>query len=294
LVAFVSAARSGFRMDDSRTPKSRVEPGMHVDLAGRRTYADYLKLDLLLAAQQPVTGEHDEVAFIVIHHVQELWLKLIAHEVEAAMAAIRADHLPPAFKSLARVTRIQEQLIAAWDVLSTMTPADYLAFRSALGPASGFQSYQYRLVEFRLGAKDADMVLPHRHDPAVYAKLQAALNEPSLYDEALRILARRGLPVPREVLERDFSQAYVSNPKVRDVWLSIYRDPQEHFDLYELAEELVDVEDWFQQWRFRHMKTVERIIGYKPGTGGSSGVGYLKTALEHSFFPELWEVRTYL
>jgi tryptophan 2,3-dioxygenase len=294
LAAFVSAARSGFRMDDSKTPKSRVEPGMHVDLAGRRTYAEYLKLDLLLAAQQPVTREHDEVAFIVIHHVQELWLKLIAHEVEAAMAAIRADHLPPAFKSLARVTRIQEQLIAAWDVLSTMTPADYLAFRSALGPASGFQSYQYRLVEFRLGAKDADMVLPHRHDPAVYAKLQAALNEPSLYDEALRILARRGLPVPREVLERDFSQAYVSNPKVRDVWLSIYRDPQEHFDLYELAEELVDVEDWFQQWRFRHMKTVERIIGYKPGTGGSSGVGYLKTALEHSFFPELWEVRTYL
>ncbi len=281
-------------MDNSKTPKSRVEPGMHVDLAGRRSYADYLKLDLLLAAQQPVTREHDEVAFIIIHHVQELWLKLIAHEVEAAMAAIRADHLPPAFKSLARVTRIQEQLIAAWDVLSTMTPADYLAFRGALGPASGFQSYQYRLVEFRLGAKDAGMVLPHRHDAAANAKLQAALNEPSLYDEALRILARRGLPVPKEVLDRDFSQAYVSNPKVRDVWLSIYRHAPEHFDLYELAEELVDVEDWFQQWRFRHMKTVERIIGYKPGTGGSSGVGYLKTALEHSFFPELWEVRTYL
>jgi tryptophan 2,3-dioxygenase len=281
-------------MDDSKTSKSRVEPGMHVDLAGRRTYAEYLKLHLLLAAQQPVTREHDEVAFIVIHHVQELWLKLIAHEVEAAMAAIRADHLPPAFKSLARVTRIQEQLIAAWDVLSTMTPADYLAFRGALGPASGFQSYQYRLVEFRLGAKDPGMVLPHRHDPTAYAKLEAALNEPSLYDEALRILARRGLPVPKEVLDRDFSQAYVSNPKVRDVWLSIYRDAQQHFDLYELAEELVDVEDWFQQWRFRHMKTVERIIGFKPGTGGSSGVGYLKTALEHSFFPELWEVRTYL
>jgi tryptophan 2,3-dioxygenase len=281
-------------MDDNKTAKSRVEPGMHVDLAGRRSYADYLKLDLLLAAQQPVTAEHDEVAFIIIHHVQELWLKLIAHEVEAAMAAIRADHLPPAFKSLARVTRIQEQLIAAWDVLSTMTPADYLAFRGALGSASGFQSYQYRLVEFRLGAKDPGMVLPHRHDPVAFAKLDAALNEPSLYDEALRILHRRGLPVPKEVLERDFSQPYVSNAKVRDVWLSIYRDPQAHFDLYELAEELVDVEDWFQQWRFRHMKTVERIIGYKPGTGGSSGVGYLKTALEHSFFPELWEVRTYL
>ena len=281
-------------MDSSNNPKTRVEPGMHVDLTGRRTYADYLKLDLLLAAQQPLTSEHDEVAFIIIHHVQELWLKLIAHEIEAAIAAIRADHLPPAFKSLARVTRIQEQLIDAWDVLSTMTPADYLAFRGALGQASGFQSYQYRLVEFRLGAKDAAMVLPHRHDPAAHASLVSALNEPSLYDEALRILARRGLPVPNEVLDRDFSQAYVSNPQVRDVWLSIYRQAQDHFDLYELAEELVDVEDWFQQWRFRHMKTVERIIGYKPGTGGSSGVGYLKSALAHSFFPELWEVRTYL
>lgn len=281
-------------MGSSKTPKTRVESGMHVDLAGQHTYADYLKLDLLLAAQQPVTREHDEVAFIVIHHVQELWLKLIAHEIEAAIAAIRADHLPPAFKSLARVTRIQEQLIDAWDVLSTMTPADYLAFRGALGAASGFQSYQYRLVEFRLGAKDAAMVLPHRHDPTAYARLTAALNEPSLYDEALRILARRGLPVPKAALDRDVSQPYVSNPQVRDVWLSIYRQAEAHFDLYELAEELVDVEDWFQQWRFRHMKTVERIIGYKPGTGGSSGVGYLKTALEHSFFPELWEVRTYL
>ena len=279
---------------NSKATKSRVEPGMNVDLAGRRTYGDYLKLDRLLSAQQPVSKEHDELAFIIIHHVQELWLKLVAFEIEAAMAAIRVDHLPPAFKSLARVTRIQEQLIAAWDVLSTMTPADYLAFRSALGPASGFQSYQYRLVEFRLGAKDAEMLLAHRHDPVVHAKLSAALTEPSLYDEALRLLARRGHPVPKEVLDRDFSQPYVSNPRVRDIWLSIYRESQEHFDLYELAEELVDVEDWFQQWRFRHMKTVERIIGHKSGTGGSSGVGYLKTALDRSFFPELWEVRTYL
>jgi tryptophan 2,3-dioxygenase len=277
-----------------KLPDSRVEAGMHVDLAGQRTYGDYLKLDLLLAAQQPVSQQHDEVAFIIIHHVQELWLKLVAHEIEAAMACIRADHLPPAFKSLARVTRIQEQLIAAWDVLSTMTPADYLAFRGELGPASGFQSYQYRLVEFRLGAKDAKMLLVHRHDAAAYAKLNAALNEPSLYDEALRILARRGHAVPKDVLDRDFSQPYRPNPQVRDIWLAIYRDAQTHFDLYELAEELIDVEDWFQQWRFRHMKTVERIIGYKPGTGGSSGVGYLKTALEHSFFPELWEVRTFL
>jgi len=279
---------------NNKATKSRVEPGMDVDLAGRRTYGDYLELDRLLSAQQPLSKEHDELAFIIIHHVQELWLKLVAYEIEAAMAAVRVDHLPPAFKSLARVTRIQEQLIAAWDVLSTMTPADYLAFRSALGPASGFQSYQYRLVEFRLGAKDAEMLLAHRHDPVVHAKLTAALTEPSLYDEALRLLARRGHPVPKEVLDRDFSQPYVSNPRVRDIWLSIYRQSQEHFDLYELAEELVDVEDWFQQWRFRHVKTVERIIGHKPGTGGSSGVGYLKTALERSFFPELWEVRTYL
>ena len=281
-------------MDSNKIPASRVEAGMHVDLAGQHTYGEYLKLDLLLSAQQPVSLEHDEVAFIIIHHVQELWLKLVAHEIEAAIVSIRADHLPPAFKSLARVTRIQEQLIAAWDVLSTMTPADYLAFRSALGPASGFQSYQYRLVEFRLGVKDANMLLPHRHDTLIHGKLMTALNEPSLYDEALRLLARRGHPVPKELLDRDFSQPYLSNPRVRDIWLSIYRKSQEHFDLYELAEELVDVEDWFQQWRFRHMKTVERIIGYKPGTGGSSGVGYLKTALERSFFPELWEVRTFL
>ena len=281
-------------MDSNKIPESRVEAGMHVDLAGQHTYGEYLKLDLLLSAQQPVSLEHDEVAFIIIHHVQELWLKLVAHEIEAAIVSIRTDHLPPAFKSLARVTRIQEQLIAAWDVLSTMTPADYLAFRGALGPASGFQSYQYRLVEFRLGAKDANMLLPHRHDTLIHGKLMTALNEPSLYDEALRLLARRGHPVPKEVLDRDFSQPYLSNPRVRDIWLSIYRKSQEHFDLYELAEELVDVEDWFQQWRFRHMKTVERIIGYKPGTGGSSGVGYLKTALERSFFPELWEVRTFL
>jgi tryptophan 2,3-dioxygenase len=286
--------RNGAHMDDDASRKSRVEAGMHVDLAGRQTYGGYLKLDLLLAAQQPLTRVHDEVAFIVIHHVQELWLKLIAHEIEAAIAAIASDHLPPAFKSLARITRIQEQLISAWDVLSTMTPADYLAFRGALGQASGFQSYQYRLVEFLLGAKDAGMLLAHRHDPTAHSRLTAALNAPSLYDEALRILARRGHPVPKELLDRDFSRPYVPDPRVRDIWLSIYRNSQQHFDLYELAEELVDVEDWFQQWRFRHMKTVERIIGFKPGTGGSSGVGYLKTALDHSFFPELWEVRTYL
>jgi tryptophan 2,3-dioxygenase len=279
---------------NSKNVESRVEAGIHVDLADRLTYGEYLKLDLLLAAQQPVSQQHDELGFIIIHHVQELWLKLVAHEIEAAMASIRADLLPPAFKSLARVTRVQEQLIAAWDVLSTMTPADYLAFRTALGPASGFQSYQYRLVEFRLGAKDEKMTLPHRHRPDLHAILTAALHQPSLYDESLRLLARRGHPMPKEVLDRDFSQPYVPNTRVRDIWLTIYRQAQDHFELYELAEELVDIEDWFQQWRFRHMKTVERIIGHKTGTGGSSGVGFLKSALERSFFPELWEVRTLL
>ncbi|MFA6266304.1 MAG: tryptophan 2,3-dioxygenase [Pseudolabrys sp.] len=281
-------------MDEPKAPATRVETDMHVDLAGKLSYGAYLHLDQLLSAQHPLTGEHDEVAFIVIHHVQELWLKLVAHELAAAMTSIRRDDLLPAFKAFARVTRIQEQLIRAWDVLSTMTPADYLAFRSALGPASGFQSYQYRLVEFRLGAKDAKMLLPHRHHAEHHGLLAKALAEPSLYDEALRLLGRRGFAVPAAVLDRDVSQPYAANPEVRDIWLSIYRDPRKHFDLYELAEELVDMEDWFQQWRFRHMKTVERIIGFKRGTGGSSGVGFLKTALERSFFPELWELRTLL
>lgn len=281
-------------MTEQKSSESRVEADMHVDLSDKLSYGSYLQIDRLLSAQKPITTEHDEVAFIVIHHVQELWLKLVAHEIAAAMAAIRRDALAPAFKALARVTRIQEQLIRAWDVLSTMTPADYLAFRDALGPASGFQSYQYRLVEFRLGAKDARMLLPHRHHAEHHALLAQALEEPSIYDEALCLLKRRGFAIPDDVLLRDLKQPHVSNVAVREVWLSIYRQSAEHFDLYELAEELVDVEDSFQQWRFRHMKTVERIIGFKRGTGGSSGVGFLKTALDRSFFPELWELRTQL
>jgi tryptophan 2,3-dioxygenase len=279
---------------DRAQGESRVGDDLHVDFAGRMSYGDYLGLDVLLSAQKPLTDKHDEHLFIIIHQVQELWLKLAAHEIGAAMASIRTDHLPPAFKALARVTRIQEQLIQAWDVLSTMTPSDYLSFRGALGQASGFQSFQYRLVEFRLGAKDARMLLPYRHKPEIHARLDRALREPSLYDEALGLLRRRGLPIPREAVERDVSEPYRFDERVRDVWLTIYRNPDEHFDLYEFAEELVDVEDWFQQWRFRHMKTVERIIGHKRGTGGSSGVGFLKSALERSFFPELWDLRTLL
>lgn len=274
--------------------QSRIEPGMQTDFKERMDYGSYLGLDLLLAAQKPLSDAPDELLFITVHQVQELWLKLAAHELDGAIAAIRADELQPAFKSLARVSRIQAQLVTAWDVLSTMTPADYLAFRDALGQSSGFQSWQYRAFEFRLGAKDPRMLAMHSHHPERHARLQALLEAPSLYDEALRLLARRGLPIPTECVVRDWSRPHVANEAVKAVWLSIYRDTHSHFDLYELAEELVDVEDQFQQWRFRHMKTVERIIGFKPGTGGSSGVKFLKTALERSFFPELWQLRSEL
>lgn len=273
---------------------SRIEPGIATDFKDKMDYGSYLGLDLLLAAQKPLSDAPDELLFITIHQVQELWLKLATHELDGAIAAIRADELQPAFKSLARVSRIQAQLISAWDVLSTMTPADYLAFRNALGQSSGFQSWQYRALEFRLGAKDPRMLAMHRHHPEHHAHLEALLEAPSLYDEALRLLARRGLPVPAGCVERDWHQPHVSSAAVRAVWLTIYRDTHRYFDLYELAEELVDVEDQFQQWRFRHLKTVERIIGFKQGTGGSSGVKFLRTALERSFFPELWELRSEL
>jgi len=275
-------------------PESRIGDDIHVDLAGRMTYDDYLQLKTLLAAKKPLTDKHDEHLFITIHHVQELWLNLMAHELNSAIANIEQDQLPPAFKSMARMTRILEQMITAWNVLSTMTPSDYLEFRSELGQSSGLQSYQYRLVEFRMGAKDAKMLLPHRHDAEVHARLKAALDAPGLYDVSLMLLKRRGFDIPDSVTERDYSVRHVASDAVRDAWLKVYRDSKKYFDLYELAEELVDLEDWFQQWRFRHMKTVERIIGFKRGTGGSSGVGFLKSALDHSFFPELWAVRTEL
>jgi tryptophan 2,3-dioxygenase len=258
------------------------------------SYGDYLQLDTLLSAQKPLTGEHDELLFITIHQVMELWLKLLNRELDTAIDHIRADQLQPAFKCTARINRIQEQLIQAWTVLSTMTPSDYLSFRPSLGRSSGFQSWQYRLVEFKLGAKDAVKMAPHRHRADLAAQMEAAYHAPSLYDEALHLLARRGYPVPAAVLSRDVTQPYEAHAGVESVWEEIYRHSGEHFDLYELAEELVDLEDAFQQWRFRHMKTVERIIGMRSGTGGSSGVSYLRKALERSFFPELWSVRTKL
>jgi tryptophan 2,3-dioxygenase len=268
--------------------------GIHTDFSEGMSYGDYLHLDALLSAQAPLSEEPDELLFITIHQVKELWLKLLNRELDAVIAHVRADELQPAFKGTARINRIQEQLIQAWTVLSTMTPSDYLRFRPYLGRSSGFQSWQYRLVEFKLGAKDAVKMAPHRHRGDIAGPLDAAYHAPSLYDEALRLLARRGYAIPAEVLDRDVTQPYAAHPAVEAAWEEIYRHSDEHFDLYELAEELVDLEDSFQQWRFRHMKTVERIIGMRGGTGGSSGVGYLRHALEKYFFPELWSVRTKL
>lgn len=268
--------------------------GAHTDFRGQMSYGDYLRLDRLLACQKPLTARHDEVLFIVIHQATELWMKLVIHELKAAIASIQRDELQPAFKMTARVSRIQNQLIQSWDVLSTLTPADYMTFRDSLGRSSGFQSYQYRMIEFLLGNKSRAMLAPHRHRPDIHEPLKAALNAPSLYDEALRLLARRGFAITAAVTARDFTQPYRPHTSVEAAWLAIYRDTERHWDLYELAEELVDLEDAFQQWRFRHVTTVERIIGNKRGTGGTAGVAYLRRALDVRFFPELWDVRTAL
>ncbi|HZK99656.1 MAG TPA: tryptophan 2,3-dioxygenase [Caulobacteraceae bacterium] len=269
-----------------------LEPGIHrrPDL----TYGGYLGLDVLLAAQTPRSGKHDELLFIVIHQTSELWIKLCLHELGAAREHIGRDDLGPAFKMIARVSRIQAQMIQSWDVLATMTPSDYGAIRPSLGQSSGFQSYQYRLLDFILGNKNAEALGVHETDPAVHGLLTRALNAPSLYDEAIALLARRGFDIPTGDLERDFTAPYATNDAVAAAWLAVYRDPERHWDLYELAEKLVDLEYRFQQWRFSHLKTVERIIGHKPGTGGSSGVSYLAKALEISFFPELLEIRRQL
>jgi tryptophan 2,3-dioxygenase len=270
----------------------RNDHGAH--LAPDLSYSDYLGLDKLLAAQTPLSGDHDELLFIVIHQASELWMKLSLHELGGARSHIRADDLGSALKMIARVSRIQAQLIQSWDVLATMTPADYHRFRPALGQSSGFQSWQYRAMEFMLGAKNAQALAVHEGAPEVHARLSALLHEPSLYDEALQLLARRGVTVPAAVLRRDFSQPYSPDAGVESAWLIIYRDPAAHWDLYDLAEKLVDLEFRFQQWRFAHLKTVERIIGGKPGTGGTDGVGYLARVLEQRFFPELLSLRTKL
>jgi tryptophan 2,3-dioxygenase len=276
----------------------RLEAGIVTDFRDRLTYAGYLKLDLLLSAQRPLSGSadspprHDEMLFIVQHQVAELWMKLMIHELKAAIRLVQSDELAASFKILARVKLIQKQLFEQWSVLETLTPSEYEAFRPVLGNSSGFQSPQYRAIEFLLGNKNAALLEVFRHDPETLAALDELLRAPSLYDEFLRHLARRGLPVPRECVERDFTQGYARNPELVAVFVTIYADTQGWWEAYDMCEKLVDIEESFQLWRFRHLKTVERIIGHKPGTGGSSGVAFLRKALDHAFFPELIDVRT--
>lgn len=271
-----------------------LEAGIHTDLSGRMTYGGYLRLDRLLSAQQPLSTppHHDELLFIVQHQVSELWLKLLIHELSAAIAHLQRDELGPCQKIFARCKQVIGQLTGMWSVLETLTPAEYMEFREILGPSSGFQSLQYRTVEFLLGNKNAGMLKVFAHDAEGQASLRAALESPSLYDETLRYLARQGHAVPAAHLERDWSQPHVSDPALLPVFERIYEDTQRHWEAYHLCEDLVDLETQFQLWRFRHMRTVMRIIGFRRGTGGSSGVGFLKQALELTFFPELFEVRT--
>lgn len=279
----------------TRDPASGEAPeGAHLDFAGEMSYGDYLDLDRLLAAQRPLSGNHNELLFIIQHQTTELWMKLVLHELGAARERIRRDSLQPAFKMLARVSRIMGQLIQAWDVLSTLTPSEYMDFRDKLGKSSGFQSHQYRMIEFTLGNKNAAMTAPFRHKPDLHAQVIAALEAPSLYDESLRLLARRGFALEPRCLERDWRAPYAPNASAAAAWTAVYRDTARHWDLYELAEELVDLEDYFRQWRFRHVTTVERIIGFKTGTGGTAGVQYLRRMLEVRLFPELWDLRTAL
>jgi len=276
-----------------RTPGDIVrEERPQLDFSASMSYGDYLQLDTLLDAQHPRSPDHNEMLFIIQHQTSELWLKLMLHELRAAIGAVAGDELGAAFKMLARVSRIMEQLVHAWDVLATMTPPEYSAIRPYLGSASGFQSAQYRCLEFALGNKNAAMLQPHQHHPQRFAAVRQAFESPSLYDESLRLLARRGLPIPAHCLERDWTRPYQENAQVEQAWLAVYRDPRRAWDLYELGEELTDLEDAFRLWRFRHVTTVERIIGRKRGTGGTGGVSYLRQMLDVVLFPELWRLRT--
>ncbi|MEZ5094199.1 tryptophan 2,3-dioxygenase [Nocardioides sp.] len=290
------AARSSSPADSpAGKPVAReLEAGIQRDFSRDMSYGDYLRLDLLLAAQQPLSDppQHDELLFIVQHQTSELWLKLMVHELRSARALIAEDRLAEALKRLARVKHIQHTLTDQWAVLATLTPSEYALIRPYLATSSGFQSAQYREVEFLLGNKNADMVKVFGHDPEAQAALQVLLHEPSLYDEFLAYLARSGYAVPAELLDRDWSQPYRLDPALVDVIAAVYADPARHWGVYETCEELVDVEDNFQQWRFRHLQVVQRTIGHKSGTGGSSGVDFLRRALDLTFFPELFEVRT--
>ena len=276
-----------------RRPPDALE-GAHLSMEGEMGYGEYLGLDAVLGAQHPLTDHHDEPLFIIQHQTTELWLKLILHELDGARLALARDELGAAEKMMSRVARVFGQLIQAWDVLATLTPSEYLEFRDRLGKSSGFQSHQYRAVEFALGNKNPVLLRPHAHHPARHAFLERHLHAPSLYDEAQRVLARRGLPIDPAHLERELAAPYAAHDSVERAWLLVYRDPREYWDLYQLAEKLVDFEHAFRSWRFAHMTTVARIIGHKRGTGGTKGVDYLEAVLKVRLFPELWDVRTAL
>ena len=276
------------------TEKTTLPEGAFENFSNEMSYGDYLALDQLLASQRPRSPEHNELLFIIQHQTTELWMKLMLHELLAAREQIRSGDLSPAFKMLARVSRIMNNLIQAWDILSTLTPTEYSAFRDSLGKSSGFQSHQYRALEFMFGNKNPALLKPFEHRPEIHTMLSGLLNSPSLYDEAIRLLARRGFVLDRLATDRDFSQAYTENPTTLAAWQEVYANPKQHWDLYELAEKLVDLEDYFRQWRHRHVTTVQRVIGFKRGTGGTAGVGYLRAMLEVRLFPELWDLRTKL
>lgn len=281
-------------MDKGPRDEHRSEESMVTDFEKDMSYGDYLHLNQILSSQHRLSGHHDEMLFIIIHQTSELWMKLILHELTAATALIEAGRLEPSFKMLSRVARIQQQLVQSWNVLSTLTPSDYMEFREKLGNSSGFQSFQNRLIEFAMGQKNSQILAVFRHKPELYESMMAALNKPSIYDAAIGALAARGLPIDQSVRNRDWSEIYQRNASVENAWLTVYRDVHKYWDLYELAEKLVDIGSQQQFWRFNHMSTVERIIGNKMGTGGSSGVSYLKKVVEQPFFPELWTLRTKL
>jgi tryptophan 2,3-dioxygenase len=279
-------------MTTPHNPHQPTTAGMTTDLAGKLDYATYLQLDSVLTAQKPLSSHHDELLFIIQHQTAELWFRLIVHELHEALRLLQNNELEPTFKIFARIKHIQQQLLQQWSVLATLTPSEYVKFRYLLGPASGIQSYQNRMIEFLFGRKDARMLEVFKHKPTIYAMVRACLDAPTLYDECLRLLARRGHAIPHEILTRDVTTMYEPSPDVTNVWKTIYEDPEKHWDLYELAEKLVDIDEAQSLFRFRHLKVVERIIGHKRGTGGTAGVNYLRQMTEERLFPELWDVRT--
>lgn len=274
--------------------EKKLDTGIRTDFKKEMSYGDYLHLDSILSSQHRLSDHHDEMLFIIIHQTSELWMKLILHELKTAIESIQKDELEPSFKMLSRVSRIQQQLIQSWSVLATLTPAEYMQFRDKLGASSGFQSHQNRLIEFALGQKNPQLLAVFRHQTELAASMERALKAPSIYDAAITALAARGLPIDQSVLNRDLSQTYEVNESVEKAWLMVYQNVEQYWDLYELAEKLIDIGSQQQSWRFSHMTTVERIIGHKTGTGGSAGVSYLKRVLDQQFFPELWTLRTKL